>query len=86
MNVAVTRRPIRTDGPSTIDQMAGLAIELVLCTAQAKNVALRAVIRLAGNALVEIEGHDAVSQEFARRSRIHAEANVRIAQNARRRT
>lgn len=84
MTLTVIRKEIG-EAPSALDEIASAALVLVLHAATVKNVALRAVIRLAAQALADIEGHDATSQVLAALSRRHAERAVKIAAGERRR-
>lgn len=67
----VTHRQISDVSP--LDELASLCIRMMLCAAQVKNVALRALIRLASEELAAIEGHEAVAEVHARLVRINHE-------------
>lgn len=63
---------------SALDELAGLAVRLVLAGAVKKPAAMLALSRLAMDEFAVLEGHANAAQHHARQSRIHQERSTNL--------
>lgn len=79
MTLAAVIDPETEESP--VGRIAAKAVAGALMEARSKEAVLCAVIRIAGEGLAQLSGHDAASREHARRSRLHfIEANKLLRQ------
>lgn len=76
--VIVEHRCLAPADPSPIERIAELCVQMALMTAEKKSVVLEAVMRISGDELAKLEGHEQAAQRHARRARIHHERGLNL--------